>query len=452
MKNVLFFLLVIFLVSCNTATPTITTTKSPFVPSQSPIPAETAQPTNTAKAPTTTPQSASKSPLNTVSPTIPSSPIPSPATPISYTSLKIISLTNIQHIKRIADFLLETEQRLTYPPYVNLSPDGQLLAYYDPSAHSIRLLDWKSQKEREKIVLEPGYLGSFPDHLAVVFNPSSNQVAIIREGPMVWEVPSGRLLLKSEVPIEDGVVKEEGQPYYQYFTDFLFSPDGSKILTGSWDAGSSLSVWNISTGKIVSSHPAHNNGIQQLVLSPDNRFVASADRGGHISFYDPFTGSEQNYPIESICSGSETGDCIQSPGWVCVYGIDSIAVTNNGKILAVTCDTNDLAVPECDTDTEPGGYCAPPTFYSTETWKKIGHLNSFRHKSGGITFNKDGGMLAFGIDQSGNRVEFWGTVSREKVHTIDGFTTGFRQVKFSNDGRMLLIQTQDGKVQIWGVE
>jgi WD40 repeat protein len=449
MKNVLFFLLLVFLFGCNATTPKRTATTSAFVSSQALIPTGTAQPTYTAIGRTITQEPVPDRSLNTVSPAITSSPKPVISTPFSYASLEVISLTNIQQIRRIASFLPETKQPDPYPPQVTLSPDSQLLAYYDPSSHKVKVWDWKSQREIQNMDIKTGF-GPYPEYLSVEFNSSGDKIAVIRNGPEVWDTSSGQLLLKSEVPIKDHTIIDEGERYLQNFTDFLFSSDGSKIFTGSWDAGASFTIWDMSTGKIALDHPAYNGGIQQLVLSPDNRFIVTSDRGGHISFYDPMNGNEEKYPIESICR--DANDCQQTLGDVCYYGVDSISVTNNGKILAVSCSTNDyLSVPECDTDRDPGIYCGSITFYDTETWKKIGNLNSFRHKSGGITYNKDGGILAFGIDQSGNRVEFWGTVTRQEVHHIDGFPTGLRQVKFSHDGRILLIQTIDGDVQLWGV-
>jgi hypothetical protein len=60
-------------------------------------------------------------------------------------------------------------------------------------------------------------------------------------------------------------------------------------------------------------------------------------------------------------------------------------------------------------------------------------------------------ILALGVDQPQVQVEFWSIPQGKKVFSLDGFIGAFRQVRFSPDGRLVLVETVDGEVQLWGV-
>ncbi len=243
--------------------------------------------------------------------------------------------------------------------------------------------------------------------------------------------------------------------------------DGQKIFTGSAWAGTRLSVWDAITGQYLYPQWPIVAGIWDLIPSLEGGFVLSVERGGTVEFYDSVTGTNKNfpfYPLRHPVDASEPSYAYR--GFACVQGdIASADITRNGKLIAIQCGVappvEDLCAIDLNTVAENQrqmiegdikSACGIITLYSTETWKSLGELKSYPHKSGGISFNRDGGILAFGVDQGGLRVEFWSTLGMKKVHTLDGFSDIFYRVKFSSDGRLLLIETADGQVELWGVK
>ncbi|HBR21296.1 MAG TPA: hypothetical protein DD713_01805 [Nitrospiraceae bacterium] len=69
-----------------------------------------------------------------------------------------------------------------------------------------------------------------------------------------------------------------------------FSPDGRYALSGSWD--STLTLWDISTGKEIRTFKGHTDRVNAVAFSPDGRHIISAARDNSIKLWDVATGRE----------------------------------------------------------------------------------------------------------------------------------------------------------------
>ncbi len=58
----------------------------------------------------------------------------------------------------------------------------------------------------------------------------------------------------------------------------LFSPDGSKLLTGSDDGVARL--WDVSTGQLIKAMVGHTGNISAAAFSPDGSLIATGDSSG----------------------------------------------------------------------------------------------------------------------------------------------------------------------------
>ena len=54
-----------------------------------------------------------------------------------------------------------------------------------------------------------------------------------------------------------------------------FSPDGTRLVSGCFQADNTARVWNVATGELVATCTAHNACVVSVVFSPDGKCVAS---------------------------------------------------------------------------------------------------------------------------------------------------------------------------------
>jgi WD40 repeat protein len=79
----------------------------------------------------------------------------------------------------------------------------------------------------------------------------------------VWETASGGPLVTLE-----GHQKE--------LTTAVFSPDGARVLTASWDQTARL--WEAASGKLLVTLEGHRGWVESAVFSPDGAGVLTASR------------------------------------------------------------------------------------------------------------------------------------------------------------------------------
>jgi hypothetical protein len=117
--------------------------------------------------------------------------------------------------------------------------------------------------------IEAGLIRTFAGHtaqvLAVAFSPDGRS-ALSGSGDRtlkLWDVATGREL--STLAGHTAAV-----------TSVAFSPDGGSVLSGSADE--SLKLWDVATGKEIQSFTGHADSVGSVVFSPDGR---SALSGSH---------------------------------------------------------------------------------------------------------------------------------------------------------------------------
>lgn len=89
----------------------------------------------------------------------------------------------------------------------------------------------------------------------------------------VWEVASGKLV--------HTIIDSEG---YSSIYDFDLSPDGTQIITVG--ASRKLNFWDLETGNLVYSLPAHDLGINNVCYSPNGNLIASGGDDNLVKIWD----------------------------------------------------------------------------------------------------------------------------------------------------------------------
>lgn len=193
---------------------------------------------------------------------------------------------------------------------VALSPDGRLLVSSDDQG---TLSVWNTFTGRELAT----YQGLSEGVSFLEWSPDGRRILAADESEVqVWDAITGQTLLAFPNPTvsNSGLSSSESRQIFtanesevqvwsaisgQVLLAFLnpaassawqISPDGRYVGVGSWNDG--VQVWDVVTGRKITSYQSHNAHVQVLAWSSDNQRIAFAGSDGTVYVWNVVSGSE----------------------------------------------------------------------------------------------------------------------------------------------------------------
>ncbi|MET8146461.1 WD40 repeat domain-containing protein [Sphaerisporangium sp. NPDC005288] len=193
-----------------------------------------------------------------------------------------------------------------------------------------------------------------------------------------------------------------------------YSPDGTRLASASVDK--TVRVWDVATGKQVTSLNGHTSDVESAVFSSDGTRLASASADKTVRVWDMATGRQVGAPL--------TGHTDT------VY---SVAFSPDGARLASASVDKTVRVWDVATGRQVG---APLT----------GHTDGVFS----VVFSPDGTRLASAsVDKT---VRVWDVATGRQVGApLTGHTDAVYLVAFSPDGTRLASASADKTVRVWDV-
>lgn len=190
-----------------------------------------------------------------------------------------------------------------------------------------------------------------------------------------------------------------------------FSPDGRRLVSGSWDM--TLLLWNIEKSVIVASLRGHNDWVYCVAYAPNGRYIASGSYDKTVKLWDPFDGECLN-----TLEGHESF-------------VNSIAFSPGGKYIA------------------SGSYDKTVKIWDVETGECVRTFDGHRLEVWSVAFSPDGRFLA--SSSYDNTIKIWNVATGDDLLTLEGHRKGINSVAFSPDGRFLASGSYDKTIRLWDV-
>jgi WD40 repeat protein/tRNA A-37 threonylcarbamoyl transferase component Bud32 len=204
----------------------------------------------------------------------------------------------------------------------------------------------------------------------------------------------------------------------EHATWLAFSADGRQLACAVWKERDKhqgeVSVFDVSTGELVSTLPPHEHRITAAALRPDGLLLATAS-AAIVRLWKTDTGQEG----------------LQLAGHLGEVG--SICFSPDGLLLACAGGT----------EQDPGEI----KIWNTRTGQEAQSLRGHAGKVTSLAFSKDGTRLASG--SADRTVKLWDIASATETLTLRGHDQAVTHVAFSSDGRRLFSAGAEGALTIW---
>jgi WD40 repeat protein len=230
-----------------------------------------------------------------------------------------------------------------------------------------------------------------------------------------------------------------------------FSPDGSRIVTASYD--DTARIWDPASGKEIAVLRGHDAPVWSAAFSPDGRRIVTASGDETARIWDSTTGIEiavlrgHKGPVWSAAF-SPDGSRIVTASLDGTARIWDVARSNQIMVLRGHADTVNSAAFSSD-----GGRIVTASWDKTaRMWdaasgKEIAVLRGHQEWVISATFSPDGRRVVTASWDKTARI--WDTASGMEVTVLRGHESEVESATFSPDGRRVVTASWDKTARIW---
>src|SRR5271166_1441259 len=230
-----------------------------------------------------------------------------------------------------------------------------------------------------------------------------------------------------------------------------FSPDGARVLTGSLD--NTARLWDAATGKPVATLEGHKDGVTAVAFSPDDARVLTGSDDKTARLWDAATGKivatlEGNTGPVSAVAFSPDGTSVLTGSddrtarlWDAATGKPLATLAgHDGPVRAVAFSPGGARVLTGSAD-------KTARLWDAATGKPVATLAGHDRSVLAVAFSPDGARVLTGSDD--NTARLWDAATGKPIATLEGHKDGVTAVAFSPDGSRVLTGSDDRTARLW---
>jgi len=308
------------------------------------------------------------------------------------------------------------------------SPDGLFLASSSENHKGFRI--WNIEKG---FVLHT-FIGHQKDVLSIVYSPDGTKIATgsMDKTIIMWNAKS--------------FDKMAGFEHLEEVNCVAFSPDGKLILSG----GVTIKVWDITRGSLLKSLEGHNGAVKGVIMTDDNQTIISCSTDKTIRLWERSKGKIFKKSLQLEPGGSS---------FVIIEGnvIKFIDVIE-GTLLNTLIGHNDIIKCYCFSKQilKKGNFIL--TGSADRTIKQWNYgtgkcSNTYEGHTGPINsvlYTLDESLVISASDDK--TIKIWNKVSSDFCFNLMGHEGSVLSLALSQDGKKLLSGGEEKTVRLWSLE
>ncbi|MEH1823519.1 MAG: serine/threonine-protein kinase [Nostoc sp.] len=239
--------------------------------------------------------------------------------------------------------------------------------------------------------------------------------------------------------------------HFQRVNVVVISPDGKLLVSASDD--NTIKIWNLTTQKQIRTLMGHSDSVHALAISADSETLVTGSDDNTIKIWDLATGEEirtlagHTFWVRSVAISPNS--VILASGsfdktikiWNLTKGYPIRTLEGNSQTVttvAISPDGKTLA---------SGGRDRTIKLWDLHTGREIRTLAGHTNTVTSVAFSADGKILASGSRD--RTIKLWNPATGEEILTLTGHTNTVTSVTFSPDEKTLVSGSEDNTIKIW---